>query len=396
MGNAAKFTKEGEIELSVAVEGKKGNKIKLHTRVRDTGIGIPKDKINSIFEGFNQADNSTTRKYGGTGLGLSISKKIAAIMGGNVWAESEPGKGSVFHFTAWVEKAVIKHKKRHEKKNFKNKKVLIYDSNRASLKILSKRLKSIEMVVTKTDRAESVIEAIESDAKANKPYDICILDISDSDETGFETARKIRSSESSNIPIVALSSSVDISAKRCKEYGFNGFLPKPVSSNKLYKMIEWLFCESEKKPLLEDAVNTEIITQYSIREDIKHSVSILLAEDNLINQKLAEKLFTQAGYIVDTVNNGEEAVNMFLSNQNKYDIIFMDVQMPVLNGHEATKRLRGKGFKDIPIVAVTANVVKGSREECLEAGMNDYITKPIKREIIFQIINKWVIEKETT
>ena len=139
----------------------------------------------------------------------------------------------------------------------------------------------------------------------------------------------------------------------------------------------------------------EILTQYSIREDIKHSVSILLAEDNLINQKLAEKIFKQAGYIVDTVNNGEEAVSLFLSDQNKYDIIFMDIQMPVLNGHDATKMLRKKGFKDIPIIAVTANVIKGSREQCLKAGMNDYIPKPVKREIIFQTINKWVIEKKT-
>jgi signal transduction histidine kinase/CheY-like chemotaxis protein/uncharacterized membrane protein (DUF485 family) len=396
MGNAAKFTKEGEIGLSVDVEDKKENKIKLHVKVRDTGIGIPKDKINSIFEIFHQADNSTTRKYGGTGLGLSISKKIASIMGGNVWAESEPGKGSVFHFTAWVEKAEIKHKKRYENKNFKNKKALIYDSNKSSLKSLSNSLESIEMVVTKIDRTESVIVAIESAAKANTPYDICILDISASDETGFEIAGKIRSSASSNIPIIALSSSIDISAKRCKESGFNGFLPKPVNRIKLHKMIEWLFCEAEQKPLPEDTVNAEIITQYSIRENIKHSISILLAEDNLVNQKLAEKLFTQAGYLVDTVNNGEEAVNMFLSNQNKYDIIFMDIQMPVLNGHEATKMIREKGFKDIPIVAVTANVVKGSREQCLETGMDDYIPKPIKREIIFQTINKWVIEKKAT
>ena len=396
MGNAEKFTKEGEIELSVAVDDKKENKIKLHVRVRDTGIGIPEDKINSIFEVFHQADNSTTRKYGGTGLGLSISKKIAAIMGGNVWVKSEPGKGSVFHFTAWVEKAEIKHKKRHENKDFKNKKTLIYDPNKSSLKSLSDSLKPLEMVITKIDRAERIIEATKSAAKANTPYDICILDISDSDETGFEAAGKIRSSTSSNLPIIALSSSADISAKRCKESGFNGFLPKPVNRIKLYKMIEWLLSEAEQKPLPEDAVNAEIITQYSIREDIKHSISILLAEDNLINQKLAEKIFTQAGYIVDTVNNGEEAVNMFLSNQNKYDIIFMDIQMPVLNGHEATKMLREKGFKDIPIIAITADVVMGSMEQCLEAGMNDYIPKPVKREIIFKTINKWVIEKKAS
>jgi two-component system sensor histidine kinase/response regulator len=258
-------------------------------------------------------------------------------MGGNVWAKSEPGKGSVFHFTAWVEKAEIKHKKRYEKKNFKNKKALIYDPNKSSLKSLSNNLKPLEMVITKIDRAERIIEAIKSAAKANTPYDICILDISDSDETGFEAAGKIRSSTSSNLPIIALSSSADISAKRCKESGFNGFLPKPVNRIKLYKMIEWLLSEAEQKSLPEDAVNAEIITQYSIREDIKHSISILLAEDNLINQKLAEKIFAQAGYIVDIANNGEEAINLFLSNQNKYDIIFMDIQMPVLNGHEATK-----------------------------------------------------------
>lgn len=396
MGNAAKFTAEGEIELSVGLEEQKEDKLKLHIMIKDTGIGIPEDKINSIFEIFHQADSSTTRKYGGTGLGLSICKKIAGILGGNVWAESTPGKGSVFHFTAWVKKAEIKHKKRYEKKTLKNKKVLIYDSNKSSLEIFSNSLKSVKMVVTKIDRAENAIEAIESAAETNTPYDICILDISDTNETAFETAGKIRSSAGGNIPLIACSSLIEISVNKCKESGFNGFLPKPVNRIKLYKMMEWLLSEAEEKSMPENTENTEIITQHSIREDIKHSVSILLAEDNLINQKLAEKLFTQAGYLVDTADNGEKAVNLFLANRNKYDIIFMDIQMPVLNGHEATKMLREKGFKDIPIIAVTANVIKGSKEACLEAGMNDYIPKPIKREVVFQMINKWVIEKNAT
>jgi len=197
-----------------------------------------------------------------------------------------------------------------------------------------------------------------------------------------------------NMPLLAISSSFDVSARMCREAGFNGFLPKPVNRIKLYKMISRLLGQAEEKSQLGKNEPQGIVTQYSIREDIKHSISILLAEDNLINQKLAEKILTKAGYNVDIANNGEEAVNLFLAEPDKYDIIFMDIQMPRLNGHDATIMLREKGFMNIPIVAITANVMKDDREKCLRSGMNDYIPKPIKREIVFEMIHRWVIEKK--
>ncbi len=395
MGNAAKFTEKGEIELSVDVEEKKEDRLKLHITIRDTGIGIPKDKVDSIFEIFQQADGSTTRKYGGTGLGLSICRKIASIMGGNVWAESKPDKGSVFHFTTRVKETAVKHKKRYETGSLKNRKVLVYDSNRSSLAILTDSLKAGGMKVTDIARIENIINTIKSAAKSKEPYDLCILDISGATKENYVIARKIRSSVDSTMPLLAFSSSIDVSARICRDAGFNGFLPKPVNRIKLNKMMSRLLGQAEEKSKLEKDGPQAIVTQYSIREDIKHSISILLAEDNLINQKLAEKILTKAGYGVDVANNGEEAVNLFLTNQDKYDIIFMDIQMPRLNGHDATIMLRKKGFTDIPIVAITANVMKDDREKCLKSGMNDYIPKPVKREVVFEMLQKWVIEKNS-
>jgi len=188
------------------------------------------------------------------------------------------------------------------------------------------------------------------------------------DIEGYDIARRIRTSMGNNMPLLALSSSIDVSARVCREAGFNGFLPKPVNQMKLYKMMSRLLGQAKERSQTEKDEPQRIVTQYSIREDIKHSISILLAEDNLINQKLAEKTLTKAGYNVDVANNGEEAVKIFLASPDKYDIIFMDIQMPRLNGHDATIMLREKGFTDVPIVAITANVMKDDREKCIRSG----------------------------
>jgi len=397
MGNAAKFTQAGEVELCVDMAEERDGRVKLRTSVRDTGIGIPKDKVDTIFEVFQQADTSTTRKYGGTGLGLPICKKIAQIMSGNVWAESEPGRGSTFHFTAWLQKAEGKQVKRFAPVSLSGKKVLIVDDNKNNLTILTHIMKSAGMRVAGLTGGEEVLRTVRGAFEGGDPFDICIFDIQMPEMSGYDIARQIRNPRSQipYTPFLAYSSSTEGDlAKKCLEAGFDGFLPKPVHRRKLLDMMERLLRErkdddKEKKPV-------SIVTQHSMREEAKHSARILLAEDNPVNQRLAKMLLTKAGYQVEVANDGQEAVDKYTKAPDAFDLIFMDVQMPQMDGMKAKKAIRDKGFETVPIVAMTAHAMKGDREKCLEAGMDDYIPKPVKRELVFEMLEKWVFAKEAS
>ncbi len=403
MGNAAKFTESGEIELALEVEQERDEYLFVHTRIRDTGIGIAQDKLESIFEVFQQADSTTTRKYGGTGLGLSICRKIADLMGGKIWAESpaqpehagagrdQAGPGSVFHFTAWLKQAEGRQVRRIAPVALEGKKVLITDDNRTNLDILTHILKSGGMQVEGFTSGKDTVAAVDETFREGKPYDICVLDIRMPGMSGYDVARHIRSHYGAGVPLLAFTSSTDSGARKCHEAGFNGFLPKPIKQAKLFRMMERLMGEASGDRQVEDT-EPGIVTQHSMREDAKMSASILLAEDNPVNQKLAVKLLAKAGYSVTTAATGKEAVDTFSKAPDNYDIVLMDIQMPEMNGLDATKALRGSGFTDIPIVAMTANAMKGDREKCLAAGMNDYIAKPIKREVVFEMLRKWVFE----
>jgi len=388
MGNAAKFTKHGEIELSLDIDQEKDERYLLHLKVRDTGIGIPADKVETIFDLFQQADTSTTREYGGTGLGLSICFKLAQLMEGNIWAESKQGTGSTFHFTAWLKQAESKTRERIIPSEIRGKKVLIADDNQNNLTILKDVLEKAEMKVVACSNGRDAVESLNHCNPS--PFDIAILDIMMPEMTGYEAARKIRSQFDKSLPLIAFSSSIEGSSKKCADAGFDGFLPKPINRVKLLKMMARLLGSATSE---HQNVNN-IVTQHSMREEAKLSVSILLAEDNPVNQKLATNLLKKAGYSVEVADNGRRAVDLYCEKPDAFDVILMDVQMPKLNGLEATKELRNKGFKKVPIIAMTANAMKGDKEICLAAGMNDYIAKPIKREIVFKVLNKWVIEGE--
>jgi len=387
MGNAEKFTEKGEIELSLDIEEERNDFVMIHAKVRDTGIGIPAHRIDSVFEMFQQADDTTTRKHGGTGLGLSICRKIAGLMGGNIWVESEEGRGSTFHFTALLKKSEGRQIKRFPSVALTGKKALITDDNRANLEILTHIIESSGMLVSGFASGKEAFEAARNALENKAPFHICILDIRMPDISGYELAKKIGTLHDNKIPLLAFSASIKGDASKCQEAGFDGFLPKPINRIKLLQMIERLL-----GGVLDQNKENKIHTQHSIREDAKHATSILLAEDNPVNQKLALKLLTKAGYQISAADNGQEVVDKFISEPHKYDIIFMDVQMPELNGLEATKILRDKGFTQIPIVALTANVMKGDREKCLAAGMNDYVPKPIRREVVFEMLKKWVFK----
>jgi signal transduction histidine kinase/CheY-like chemotaxis protein len=396
MGNAAKFTESGEIELSLDIEEEKDEMVKFHAIIRDTGIGIPKEKVNTIFEAFQQADGSTIRKFGGTGLGLAISKQISNRMDGDVWTESEVGKGSTFHFSGWLKKTEDKEAKRFVPISLSGRKALIVDDNQTNLDILANVLQVAGMRVVALTRPEEVVPRLQEALENENPFDICIADIMMPHMSGHDLGEQIRGSQHqfSNIPLIALSSSMERDAKKCKEARFDGFLSKPFQKLKLFQMMERIMGEREEEGEKEEVVAEKIMTQYSVREDMKHSVRILLAEDNPVNQKLAKVMLAKAGYKVEVANNGKEAVEMYTSSPEDFDLIFMDIQMPEMDGIEATKAIREKGFDCIPIVAITAAAMKGDKEICLEAGMDDYITKPIKRQLVFEMLEKWIFKRK--
>jgi len=454
MGNAAKFTDSGEIELSFDFEEEKDGRIKFHTSIRDTGIGFPEDKLSAIFAPFDQADTSTTRKYGGAGLGLSICKQISNLMDGEVWAESPAncrsgihnqadqntqssivnpparvarppqcyggrvrragrqsevgGPGSIFHFTVWFEKVEGNAALKYTCASLSGKKILVVDDNQTHLGILTNLLKSVGIHAIALNNGDAAVPVLQKSLEAGQPFDLCIIDIHMPGMSGYDVAKQIRGVESPirHVPMIAFSPLMDRDDRECEEAGFGDFLIKPVRREKLYQLLERTIGQSEiKKPKKERKKRKDaesripIMTQSSGQEQMKPSVRILLAEDNPVNQKLAKMMLTKAGYTVEVANNGQEAVEKYTTTPEDFDLIFMDVQMPELDGMEATREIRkwegGTGSKEnleirIPIIALTAHAMKGDREKCLKSGMDDYITKPIKKGPILGLLEKWV------
>lgn len=394
MGNAVKFTETGEIEISLSVQKEDGDRLQLCTTVRDTGIGIPRKKRDSIFEVFHQADGSITRQYGGTGLGLSICKQIAHLMDGDVRVESEEGKGSTFYFNSWMKKSRKDSPQRHKRENLNNKKILVIDDNINNLDVLTIMLKQVGIRVTALSSGEKAASVIQKAVDTNDPFDAGIIDILMPVSDGFEVAKGIRKMPppASEIPLLAFSSSMVRRTTYFKKMGFNAFLPKPIQRQKLMDMLARLVDKAHGRTD-KDKENT-IITQHSLIDEAKHSTRILLAEDNALNQKLARYMLTRAGYHLEIVPDGKEAVDRYTSHPDQYDLILMDIQMPEMDGKKATRIIREKGFKDIPIIALTAQSMKGDREKCLDAGMNDYISKPIRRDEVYQMVQKWALKQK--
>jgi two-component system, sensor histidine kinase and response regulator len=390
MGNAPKFTESGEIELTLKVDETSESQVKLHATIRDTGIGLPASKLKSIFNPFVQADSATTRKYGGTGLGLSICKNISKLMRGDVWVESELNKGSTFHFTAWLDKSTKIGTDRYSPIPLDGKKILIADGNTTNHKILSHHLEKVGIESTCFLKSKDVINAMNSAQEKGHPFDLAIIDLMMTEMDGYEIAKSIRQSSQpvSETPLIALSSLIGHGIRKSEDAGFTGLLGKPVRKEKLFQMLDRILAETQT---IAASRPPKIKTQYSIREEVKQSVHILLAEDNLTNQKLAVLMLTKAGYQVKIANNGLEAVEIFTKSADEYDLIFMDIQMPEMDGLQATQEIRKLGYADIPIVAMTANAMKGDKENCLAAGMNSFITKPINRKRVFDVIEQWVL-----
>jgi len=388
MGNAVKFTSKGELALFIEVEEETENELLLHSRIKDTGIGIPTDKLETIFEIFRQADESTTRQFGGTGLGLSISRQIARLMRGDVWAESLPGQGSTFHFTARLGKSSKVPNIQLNLADIKERKVLVVDDNPSNVALLQKTLTRAGMRVASLYTGVEVMADLALASESGDPFDLGILDIQMPGRSGYQVAMEIRASNTSfaRIPLLAFSSSTSRQAREIQQAGFDGFLPKPFQREKLLKMVQHLLGKSEQGSVW--AESKQIVTRHTLIEDVKHSVCILVAEDNPINQSLIRFTLGKAGYQMEIVTDGAQAVATYSARPETFDLILMDVQMPVLDGLQASRELRRAGYT-VPIIAMTANALEGDREKCLDAGMSDYLSKPIKREEIFAMLKKW-------
>jgi len=387
MGNAAKFTESGEIQLSIQVDDETDEKIKLHITVRDTGIGISKKVLKTLFEAFQQADTSTTRKYGGTGLGLAICRKIANLMSGDVWAESTKDMGSTFHFTAWYKKADIAPRA-YQAGAGKPQQVLIADTNTTSLSVLKQMLEQAGMRVTTVETSASVILEVKKAAAADDPFSVIVVSLDSTGFNPFNFPGHLRSCTGTKPIVLAVSSRISIDAKQCEQSGYHGFLSKPVQREKLLQMIRTFTGSRDYRPV--EQVQQQVMTGKSDGKAMQRASSVLLAEDNPVNQKLAVIMLTKAGYRVEVACNGREAVEKYTANPLKFDLIFMDLHMPEMDGLTACAEIRSRGFAQVPIIAMTADALKEDRFECLSSGMNDYLTKPVSQAAVLDILKKWI------
>ena len=387
-GNAIKFTSEGEVVIRTKVVTETDTHVSVRFSVQDTGIGIPPDRIEAIFERFTQADGSTTRKFGGTGLGLAISQHLVEAMGGEMSVESEYGKGSVFSFQIEFEKQAQKESEAEVKvTNLRGLNVLIIDDNATNRAILTKMAEGFGCHADAVIGGQEGLDALNAARHAGDPYHLVLLDMQMPDMDGEQTARAIFSDpRGKNISVVILTSMGKRGdAQRLQALGCAGYLLKPIKQQMLFDALVAVVNERKTKPL----GASRLITRHLVAEEKRKSERILLAEDNLVNQKVAIALLQKAGHSVDVANNGLEAFEKI--QEKPYGLVLMDVQMPVMDGFEATRRIRKweAGKRHISIVAMTAHAMKGDRERCLEAGMDDYLSKPLNRQALFSAIDRW-------
>ena len=383
LSNGIKFTTAGSVTLLVqpGQTGDVGGKAAIHFRVQDTGVGIPPEKQSLIFEAFSQADTSTTRRYGGTGLGLTISAQLVQAMGGHIGVESTPGHGSTFHFTAHFDRgqhvATV-----DEEANLDNLPVLVAVDNPAERAMVVELLNQWRMApLAMPDAASSRRELTEASTRGH-PFRVVIVSTQLPDAEGFELVQEIPQITQPQPCIIMLAGEGRRGdGARCRELGVSAYLPMPVQASDLLNAI---LLSVEPAHVAEH--ERALITRHSLREQ-RRQLRILLAEDNIVNQTLALRLLQKLGHKVEIANNGAEAVE--LHAQGHFDIILMDVQMPVLGGFEATARIREReaaGMPRTPIIAMTAHAMKGDRERCLEAGMDGYLSKPVHAPDLVEVL----------
>ena len=380
VSNALKFTQQGEVFVGVhLLKSEPEGLLELEFEVRDTGIGIPADKLERLFKAFSQIDSSTTRKYGGTGLGLAISEKLVKLMEGNISVDSQPGQGSTFLFTIKTHEGTKKDKEynQHDLSDHEGKRILVVDDNPTSLRILKNLLEQWKL---NPIIASSGAEALTILSK-NAEFDLVLADKQMPQMDGIQLAQSIRD-KFPHLPLFLLSQVGNESEKNNLEL-FRSVLTKPIKKHVLYREILSVLQDNYENLSEEKTIQQVLAVDFSI----KHPLNILIAEDNLINQMVIMHILNQMGYKPEMVANGQEAIEA--ARQKHYDVILMDMQMPEIDGLEATRVIRQFPGKQPVIIALTANTMEGDKEKCLEAGMNDFISKPIKLDELISKLTKW-------
>ena len=400
ISNAVKFTDKGEITVRIAVEEQNESNVTLQLSVKDSGVGISAKGLESLFQSFSQVDSSTTRKYGGTGLGLAISRELAILMGGGVTVESESGKGSTFKFIVKL--------KRHPRKNqmslyarssdINGIRVLVVDDNYTSRQIFRAYLESWNLSVEEAVSSAEAMEKLQSAVKEGDPIKIALLDFAllnfcMLDANGKTLCIDVKSDPKlkDTILLAITTASRRGNADLFQRLGFAGHLVKPIKQSLLFNCLNMAI---DKSYAVSENISNKVLSIQSRSKDNNKQYRILLVEDNMTNQDIAYRLLSKKlGYCTDIVNNGKEAIAALKSQD--YDLILMDCQMPEMDGYEATKIIRDDNSPvknhNITIIAMTANAMKGDREKCIGVGMDDYISKPIKLQVLADIVNKYIV-----
>jgi CheY-like chemotaxis protein len=392
--NAVKFTEKGEIVISAELENEKTEQVTLRFSVRDSGIGLTQEQITKLFEAFNQIDSSITRKYGGTGLGLIISKRLVNMMGGDIQVKSKPGRGSTFSFTAIFTKALEIQKKRFvPPPDLRGMRVLVVDDNATSREIIKGMLESFTFKVTVAGSGKEGLAKLEKASEENL-YELVLIDWRMPEMDGIKVSQLIKNHPKlPKIPAVILFTACgrEEVMQRFQQAGLDGFLFKPISYSLLFDTIIEIFGYTDfRKPFIMTKGMEETEALKQIR-----GAKILVAEDNEINRQVAKELLENVGLIVTVVNHGKAAVKA--AAEAHYDLVLMDLQMPEMDGLEATRHIRTNskaGIEDLPIIATTAHAMTGDREKSLEAGLNDYLSKPIDPDRLYSVLVKWIKPKE--
>ena len=399
LSNAVKFTREGEVVLRVALLGKTADTATVRFEVRDTGIGMTEEQRERLFRAFSQADATTTRRYGGTGLGLAISKQLVELMGGEIGLESEPGRGSTFWFVLPLERqpepGPAARRQPVALGGLRGVRALVVDDNETNRKVLVEQLSAWGVKVVDVEGGEEALGEMRSAAGGGEPYDVAILDLQMPGMDGMELARRIKSDPLVSFARLLLLTSVGLRGERAESVraGIEAYLVKPVRQSELHDALATVMATPEKAT---DQDEKNQVTHHDLREPRAALPRVLVVEDNPVNQMVARKMLERLGCRVDVAADGVEALGA-LSSGGPYSAVFMDVQMPNMDGYEATAEIRRReseeGRLTIPIVAMTANAMKGDREEALRAGMNDYVPKPVTSEALEAVLEHWLPEE---
>jgi len=412
LGNAIKFTDSGEVTLKAKLEKEGANRAVIRFSVRDTGIGISEEGTNRLFQSFSQVDGSTSRNYGGTGLGLAISKQLTELMEGRIGVDSKEGQGSTFWFTVELEKQPDDRKTVMIPADIRKKRIFFVDDNAINRQVYREQLKSWGCRFGEASSGTQAMDELRRARETGDPFEIAIIDMQMPEMNGEELGRSIKQDPDLADTILIMVSSMGArgDAARLKKIGFAAYLTKPIKQSQLYDCLATTtkIWKEKKQP-----IDANIVTRHSLADNKKQGIRILLAEDDATNQKVALHILKKFGYRADAAGNGQEVLQAL--EKIPYDIILMDIQMPVMDGYTATRRIRELELKAqqvklnhndsedlsdseiqlsarsgrIPIIAMTAHAMKGDREKCIAAGMDDYTPKPINPEELLGKIEKW-------